>query len=768
VLPLAGLAGAVEVVRDGRGVPHVRAGSEADAWFALGFVHAQDRLAEMTWLVRAARGRTAEVLGAGQLGHDRLVRTLGVGRYAELEAGRLDPDTRRVLEAYAAGVNSRIARIRAGREAPPVPLARLAVPLEDWNPADSLAVVKLLAWGLDGAVAESLVLWELIQHLGGFAARPLFPPDAADRLVPLPPERSVQRRPPGLLGSVVALRRGVGVDGRSAGSSAWLVSGARSASSKPLLAADLHLEPTVPALLYEAHLDVEGMSLAGATIPGVPVFWTGHNGRVAWAATHARILVTDLYIETLKEGGPLRYHDGRSWRPVSVREETIAVQGGPAVRLDVRETGHGPLLDGILEGASEPLAVAWPGARAGNGVAGLVRAGRAGSAAEFRHALAEHHEPALAFLFADTSGEGGLQVAGFVPERGLPSALVPVPGRSRWSDWRGSVPFDRLPRASLGADGDWLVAADNVLGPGGDPRALEWWWRPGERAHRIDALLRSATARAPLDPLTLTTMQLDVHAENARERARLALHLAGPLDALPREAREVAEILGSWDGRADAVSVGAAAYHAFLLRLLREMLRDSLGAELLDRYLRLRGAAPEELLGQILAGAAAGSGDGALELVDRERIPAAVREALRETGLALLVRLGTNRERWTWGRLHPLRFRPLGWPEASWGGPSSLTPVPYGGDGGTIAVAEYDPVDPFEVRLASVYRFVVDLADLEIGLASLAPGANEHPGHPLRTAGLAAWLDGRPGLLPAHPVLVGEAARARLRLEPAP
>lgn len=765
-LTLAGLGAPVKVVRDRRGVPHLRARTERDAWFALGFVHAQDRLAQMEWLRRAARGRTAEAIGRDGLATDRLARTLGLGSLADAEAERLQPATLRTLEAYAAGVNARLARIRDGATRPPLALMRRRVTPEDWKPADSVAVVKLAAWSLDGAVEESLVLWELIEHLGGFGALPFFPPDAAGRLLPQGPERSVRARPDSR--SLAALRQATGLVGRSVGSSAWLVPPARSASGRPLLAADLHLEPTVPALLHQAHLSAPGFERAGASIPGVPVFWVGHNGRVAWAGVHARAMVIDLYAESLHPRDPDRYHDGRSWRSLATREETIAVRGGEPVALRVRATRHGPLLDGLLAGdgkQGEPIAVAWPGAQPGNGIAALLRAARSTTAEEFRRALAAHHEPVLAFLFADAAGRGGLQVAGFVPQRPVPSGLVPMPGRSSWTEWREPLPFERLPRATLEADGAWLVAADGGLPePAADGPAIEWLWRSGERTHRIEALLDEAASAGPLDALDLVDMQQDVRSAVGPERARLALALAGSEDTLPREAREVVGLLHAWDGRADAGSVAAAAYHAFLMRLVREVLAEPLGPERLERYLRLRTASPETLMGSLLVAARDGE-PGDAGLAEPERVRGAVRTALRETGLALLVELGPNRERWTWGRLHPLRFRPFGWPEASTG--ERLASRPYGGDGVTVAVGEYDPVRPFAVRVASVFRFVVDTANLEIALTSLAPGASEHPGHAARDAGLDSWLEGRPGLLATHPVLIEETARERLRLEPA-
>src|SRR5262249_37872162 len=208
-LVVPGLDAELAIVRDVRGIPHVRAASERDAYFGLGFAHAQDRLAQMIWLARAARGRTAEVIGSDGLVGDRWSRTLGFARLADARVAHLDPAMRRLLEAYAAGTNAWIEEIRQGRAPVPVPLARLRVLLEPWPPAYSIAGAKLLAWALDGSTDASLVLSDLIERLGGFGARPFFPPEAAGELAPLPLPK-LETRSDGLR-DATALRRAVGL-----------------------------------------------------------------------------------------------------------------------------------------------------------------------------------------------------------------------------------------------------------------------------------------------------------------------------------------------------------------------------------------------------------------------------------------------------------------------------------------------------------------------------------------------------------------------------
>lgn len=752
-IAVAGPSAEIAILRDGHGVPHVVARSERDAWFGLGFAQAQDRLAQLVYLSRAAHGRTAEVLGEAGLEVDRWSRTLGFAALARAQASRLDADARAVLDAYAAGVSAWIEEVRSGRSAPPPAIARLGVPLEPFRAEDALAIAKAIAWGFDGSVDATLVLSDLIERLGGFGARPFFPGEVARELRPSAPDTQARRRVPR-----DPVRVALGLAGRSVGSSAWVVGALDSESGAPLLAGDLHLAPTAPALLYESHLSAPGFELAGTGPVGVPVHWSGHNERVAWSATHARAVAADLYVETLGQTRPDLYAYGNGHRTLATREERIAVRGGAEQILVVRETHHGPLLDALLGAQRPALSVAWGGAMPGDGVSAWLRAARARDAAGFRAALAQHHEPVLLVTYADTAGRGGRQLTGWLPARNMPTGLVPVPGRAPWYDWRGRLAFDDLPQASLGERG-FLVAADN---PVGTDASIEWWWRPGERAARIEAMLAAARRAGPIDQRATAAILADQHSAAAPARVRTLLELAGDTSTLAPEARGVARLLAGWDGDSGSESAAAAAWHLLLAAVLESALEPALGDELVDRYLSLRGVRFEALLDALIESATASSGDA---VVPTDALRARVRDALRRTGLTLRVRLGSDPERWSWGSLHPLRFAPFGWPESAWGIDASRS-WPYGGDGVTIAVGEYDLADPFAVRVASVHRWVVDLAAPEVALYALVPGLPEHPADPLREEGVDPWLAGRPAVLATHGFLVEDGARARLVLAP--
>jgi penicillin amidase len=707
-----------------------------------------------------ALGRSAEILGERGLAGDRRARILGLGRHAEADARRLPHPTRALIEAYAAGVNARIARIAEGPTRRPRAIEAWGAALDPWTPSDSLAVLKLWSWGLSGTLEETLVMREFIQRFGGFGARRFFPAGVGIDAVRPPQGSSVAMDVPD------PLRSALGLHGRSIGSSAFVVSGQRSSTGSPLLAADSHFEPTAPAQFYEAHLQAGGLDVAGATLPGIPVVWTGFNPDVAWASTHAGAVVSDLYVESLDAKDAARYHDGTRWRRIQTREEVIQVRDADPVRVEVRETRDGPLVNDLLAEAHEPLAIRWTGAVPNAGIAGMMAVARAKSAKELRRALASHHEPVLVVVYADSEGVAGIQMAGFLPKRSMPSGLLAVPGRDPAYHWTRGIPFADLPERTLGDGEAWLVASDGDPTYGAARTEIEFLWRSGQRAARIQSLLAGLTRSGPTDVRALMAVQRDVLSEGAKELIGTALTLAGDPQSLGSEARQVVGMLRDWDHRATASSIGAAVYHSFVDVLLRAVFEPELGRDLLRRYLALGRPSATQLLHQTLV--AAEQGRGASEgWSDPEAVREAVRSSLRDTWIRLSVQLGANRERWTWGRLHTLRFTPL-WREGWAGHDADFGPFPYDGDSASVRIAEFQPLGSFDTRVVSGYRFIVDAADLDQALTSLAPGQSEHPGHPHSTDGLVRWRQGRPMLLSTNPLVLEGSATAVLELVPSP
>jgi len=781
---LSGLLAPIEILRDGRGIPHVIASRELDGWFSLGFVHAQDRLAQMASLRRRALGQSAELEGAGSLPSDRLARLLEIPRVSRAAVEALPAASREVLESYAAGVNARIARIRRGRVSPPLALDGGIDSLENWRPSDSIAVVKLLSWCMGGTLETTLLLDDLIQRLDSVPARPFFPGRASvDFAVapdiprhPISPESSSGPMAEAVLGSTRALCRGIGIPSGGA----WVLDGSISKSGAPIVVADWHFEPSLPGLFYEAHLAAGGLEVAGATMPGSPIFWAGRNRNFAWAGVPASAPVSDLFIETLREDRGL-YQNGTLWVPIETREEEIAWRDPRGVvqqsTISIRSTHHGPLIDALWSAAGgdtpdEPVtagrnrsarALSWTGARAGDGLTSMLGLLRLKEADRVPEVLSHHHEPVLAFAYADRSGVGGVQVAGWLPNRPLPTGLVPVQGRLRSFDWREPVSIEVLPGERLGERSrPWVMALDQPWPGRGGLDQTEWLWRPGARAVRLDTALTRRTAAGKLDLRAAAELLRDARAQRAPRVVAAIVGLARRSGPLPGEAEEIATLLERWDGSMLADDAGAAAYQLVIEHLLEELLREPFGTPLFERYLAAPHVRPQIAIERLVLRAAKLRRAGGW--TDEQRVTEAARTSLRAAWVSLNHRLGPTRERWAWGRLHRMKFTPLGHGVAL----GEISDLGVSGSGQTLVFARHRPGLSFEVERAALYRVAMDLGASDHLLSSLAPGQTEHPGHPHTTDGILRWESSRLALFATSRLVIEEENAKRLVLEPAP
>jgi acyl-homoserine lactone acylase PvdQ len=394
----------------------------------------------------------------------------------------------------------------------------------------------------------------------------------------------------------------------------------------------------------------------------------------------------------------------------------------------------------------------------------MSKLARARDATELRQALAEHHEPPLAVAYVDQHEAGGVQVAAWIPVRALPTDLVPLPGRARWYDWQGRLDFEQLPAQQLRSGHGWLIAADNPIGRHHSGDKIDWLWRSGVRAERIHALLESKTTGEKIDLRGMSELQSDVGSQVAKSLVGMALEAAGPVEQLSVESQEIAQLLAAWDGSSEPESVGAAAYHVFVERLTSAVFAFVIGEELAARYRALPQIDGSKVVFDLVQSAADNDPAAAL---DADKLREIARESLRKTWLRLSFELGANREKWRWGRLHRLSFRPFG-DLRNGSSFAGLSDLPYGGSGNTINTAELARPDDFGVRVASVFRMVVDAGSLDQALTAIAPGQSEHPSHPHFNDGLDDWLAGHSSLLVTDRLLVRESGARRLVLEPLP
>lgn len=706
-LPLAGLRAEVTIERDAQGIPTVRGASMQDVAFGLGVAHAQDRLWQLETHRRIGSGRLAETFGHSALDTDRFLRALGVRRAAAAQWQRIvqqDGESRRVLEAYAAGVN---AWQREHLGARPPEMLALGVPLEDWTPVDSLAWALMMAWDLGGNWSTELLRARLALTLPVARIDELLPPYPGDKPLATADYAALFRGlklggalaqadvlSPERIDRLLAAAPPSGIEG--VGSNNWVVAGTHSTSGAPLLANDPHLKITAPALWYFARLEVTGaqpLKVAGATMPGLPSVVLGQNEHIAWGFTNTGPDVQDLYLERFKPGDPMQAQvpgAPERWAPLASVVETIRVKGeAEAEQLVVRISRHGPLISDaggvaatVSGDADLGIAMRWTALDADNDpiAAGLALA-YASSAAGFVDAATRLWlAPMQNMVVADRDGRIAMVAPGRVPRRQAAHdlmGLVPAPGWDARYDWAGVVPAGETPREADPVRG-FIATANQRVHARDYPHFLTSEWAPPYRQHRIEQLLR-AKAKHSVDDMA--AMQADV-TSLATQRLLPWLQRARTEHALASAAREA---LAGFNGRMDADAAAPLIFWAWSRQLTRAVFTDELGGP--EVYERVLGARTfrDALEGVLDRNDAWWCDDKATPTVAETCAQLADR-ALGAALDELQARFGPDVGSWHWGQAHQARseHRPFSRIKAL--APLFELRVPSGGDTYTLNV----------------------------------------------------------------------------------
>ena len=755
-----GIAASVEIVRDEAGIPHIFAGTEADAYFALGYVHAADRLWQMEMNRHSGSGTLAELFGASALKEDRLIRTVGLKRVAQANPPHLDVATREILAAYASGVNAYLQQVVV---LPPEFLLARATPLP-WSPEDSLTWMKMMAWTLSGNWWEELLNVRLREQLTARQVAELLPPYPGDQPRLLPDPGSLYGALSGRADELLAVGSRSRPDSR--GSNNWVVGGARTKHGKPLLANDPHTRLSAPSLWYFAHLQAPGLNVIGATLPGVPGVFLGRNDRVAWAFTNTGSDTQDLYVERLVAGDGDRYVTPGGTAPFEHVAERIGVRGAEAETLPVRLTRHGPVISDVVEETTglareSVIALSWVGLRPDDLTAQfIVHAAKARNAGELREAARFLHAPQQNVVFADTEGSIGFVAAGRVPVRKPRNdlmGLMPAPGWDDRYDWEGMIAFEQLPALRNPQDGK-IVTANQKVTPPDYPFWITSGWFPPYRADRIAELL-DRTPRH--DVASFAAIQSDVKDPVAEQL------LPDLLQWEPAGAEERAAVMAlrAWDRRMTTDSREALVFVEWLRQLDGILLKDRLGAlyQWLDDYnpvflknVLSRSDDPSGWCGQ-----PASDGQPAC----RRAVESALSLALAE----LERRYGSDQSRWSWGRAHVIRAGHL--PAGALGFLGRLldfqTPGPGGRDTVNVSGFVFDTESDLYVGdTGASFRAVYDLGNPDESVFILNTGQSGNPLSSHYGDMVDNWRDG--GYVPMRTdrAAITERARERLILSP--
>jgi len=786
---IAGLRDRVTVRRDERGIPYIEAKNDTDLYFAQGYVTASDRLWQMDFLRRTARGELAEVLGSLALEEDKSHRRFGFTQVAEAEVAQATANERMAFEAYAAGVNAFISSLDATNLPPEFQI--LQYKPRPWAIADSLIITKLFFETLSTTWRLDLMR----EALGGL------PPDKLAGMLPVispidvlvvgtdkkPAEKKASTKStptsfvaqPGFdsgknnlarfdsaRASVImqALAQDDAIQARSlarvglhaealAASNNWVVSGKRTASGKPLLANDPHLAPSAPPIWYMVHLAAPGIRVAGVTAGGFPGVVLGHNERIAWGFTNVGPDVQDLYLEKFDTANPRRYQTPAGWREAEIRKEQIKVRkdfvstATDTVELEVTVTRHGPI---VFEDAGKRYALRWTALDPKlNKADGLIALNKAGNWKEFTNAISRYTGATQNMVYADVDGHIGYYASGVIPIRKSGDGSLPYDGSTDAGEWTSFIPFESLPHLFDPPSGLIITANQRIVGTD-YPYFLTHSWAQPYRARRIFELLSN---KPKLTAEDFRGVLGDIYAIAGITFARQASKILRPQLTSPADdkLRQTLAAFDGWDGRLNVDSPVAPVVSQMRLAFRTRIIDAAIGTELAKSY---GWSNFDTTLDRLIT-------EQPADWLPKEfkNYAELLRVCHADAQRTLANRLGADESQWTWGNMvksrftHPLAAAPL------IGAQFTIPPLPQNGTPALLGAT-------VNVGAAVSMRLIADPSDWDKTQHGITLGESGVPSSPHWKDQLDDWLAVTPRVFPFSEAAIAKATKKTLTLEP--
>jgi penicillin amidase len=780
-IQVQGLEARVEIHRNEAGIPHIYAQTEEDMYFAQGYVHAQDRFWQMEFWRRIGAGRLAELFGDEVRGTDMYLRTIGIAHIAEQEYELYEDTYRRILEAYAAGVNAYILNKKPpelGIEFALLKLMGVTFEIEPWTPVNSLTWVKVMSQNLASNMDAELINIDRIRAVGLDMASDFYIPylDGMPYIIsdeemgytelnrhsaampPLSVETEVHSMlyDTNLVGGFDSSQGLVFGKGKGIGSNNWVISGSRTSTGSPILANDIHLSVDMPSIWYEIGLHCTGekkctQDVYGFSFAGFPGVIAGHNGRIAWGLTTLYTDVQDLFVERVNPNNPNQYLFNGEWHDMDITSEEISVhRKDDPYRMLVRRTRHGPIVTdhgymfdysgfGIAPQSPFPenlqltaLSLCWTALQPGTALKSVVLINRAQNFNEFREALRYWDTPAHNFVYADVDGNIGYQAPGLTPIRARGDGQVPVPGWTDEYEWIGYIPYDDMPSV-LNPEKGYIVTANNPVVSYAYPYLMEKWSGASYRAKRIIEMIE--TAGNDITVQDIKRMQADY-------TNLLPSQITPLLETISFEDEDLESArrrLLAWDADMHKDSPEAALYGYFHQSLIEKTFKDQLTEKLWPPK------GPVDLLVLLLMDEPESPWwDDVTTLDIRETRDDMLVGAFEKGFMRARKELGDNFERWRWGDVFTVDFKNMTFGESGIGVIENFFnrgPFPMNGGITQVNQATWRFDEPFNITLVAASRHIVDLGDVSNSFSMHTTGQSGHPTHRHYDNLIERWLN---------------------------
>lgn len=717
-LTLDGLKQEVEVIFDAYGIPHIYGQNEPDVYFALGYVHAQERLFQMEMMRRVAGGRLAEILGKKLVKTDKFFRTLGMLERAELNAALFlkDPSApwKKAVLAYLEGVNQYVEQGRT-----PLEFRILGIPKEKFTPADMYLNGGLMAFGFAAGFRMDPLITKTYHKLGWDYLKDWvlgWTPGA--RMIPVYPS-NYSAAADGLPSVIHEIMAALPVSAWI-GSNGWVISGEKTKSGQVIFANDTHMAYSQPSVWYEAHLEYPGFRFYGNHAAGLPFALIGHNPVAAWGLTMFENDDVDFYKERLNPENPNQVWFKDHWEDLKIRPETIRVKGGPSVEFEVRSSRHGPILNevdnAVARTGSDPVAVWWAFNQfPTRTIQAFYDLAHSRSIKDARKAASLIDGVGLNVMYGDREGNIAWWASAKLINR--PDHVNPklfLDGAGGRDDPLGFYDFSQNPQAENPPAG-FVYSANNQPGTL-TGKLYPGYYIPEDRARRIVQYLESDRTWS-VD--STKQMNTDCISTVSREVAAEILNALKTDDILQRTSahKSAYQALKAWDGDHQVESVAPTIFYMLSSHIMENAMADELGD---NDYAVFNGSHVMKRTRAVFI-----KNDPSLWWDDirtkgvKETRRMIFARSFDQTVKALTERFGPDTAAWQWGRVHTLehphllgRRKPLN---------HIFNVGPFAVPGGNETIVNHgfrlNTRGRYPVIFGPAMRIIIDFADVENSLS---------------------------------------------------
>lgn len=724
------------IIWDDFGVPHIFATNELDAYTSLGYVHAQDRLWQMTLSQLFVQGRFAEFIGEDVIEFDKFSRTIGFWRIAAEIESSMGSRELQILQAYSNGVNAFISQ---NQNKLPIEFSLIGMKPIPWTPRHSIALSRALGWELNVSWWSKIMLGYLEKHLPPDALVDLFPlwDPMAPRTINAAYSNAFTTSALPLLKTDIDMRSMMGQKGSHIGSNAWVVDGSRSETGYPILAGDPHLGLDMPGKWYEVHINVNGKNVSGATVAGAPIIILGQNDYHAWSFTSVMGDDTDFYVEKINPKDRSQYlSDVRDsvqiFSPFNIVRELIKTKEGEEILFEIRQTQNGPIINDIYQNKplldNQLISMNWSGYHKSNEIKALIDMAWSEDFQSFQNALNGIGVPALNIMYADISGNIAMFTVGNFPVR----RNAPLLFKNGWDNqqrWNQFIPRNQLPSIINPISG-YIANANNPVIDENYPYYITSFWEPDSRIRRIDEVIQSKRLHSKQ---SFKDLQLDNFSHQAKDITELIIPiLNASSDTLIQKALPY---LQNWDYRYTKNATAASIYENFFLKFVEKTFKPYFGDAVFQNFIQLENF-PIRVTTQMLK-----NGSVWLQSADttHQYRDSLILSSMKESVLDLYQQFGPETSEWRWENLHKLTLSPPLFSDAANDENASgslklivnsvLSRGPYAVEGHSMTVnnTQYDWNKPFDQVLGASIRRIVDLSDLSQSESVLPTGQSGNP-----------------------------------------